>query len=91
MRRSGGQPGPPGDDPRDMSRLRDPIKLFRFALAERDWALAALLAGSMDHSVAIRPQLEHEVKASAAVHPDGPGSLGALRTLATLIRILRAS
>ena len=70
--------------------LRDPIALFRFALRERDWPLAGLLAGSLGRDVALRPRLEREVRASAADRADGPTSLGALRTLGALIRLLRS-
>jgi hypothetical protein len=73
-----------------MRHLRDPIKLFRFALAERDWTLAALLAGSLSERVSLRPVLEREVHASIKRNPNGPGSLGALRTLAAVLRVLRA-
>jgi len=71
-----------------MERLRDPIALFRFALRERDWPLAGLLAGAM--GAEMRPCLEHELRRAGA--PAGaPESLGALRTLGLLIRVLRAS
>ncbi|MEO8092929.1 MAG: hypothetical protein ABI726_09515 [bacterium] len=71
-----------------INRLRDPITLFRFALKERDWPLAGLLAGTLGRDVNMRSSLEHEVRASASTADDGPASLGALRTLGALIRLL---
>jgi hypothetical protein len=76
------------DQPTMTNRLRKPIALFRFALRERDWPLAGLLAGSLGRSVALRPTLAREVRASAAANPGGPRSLGALRALGALIRFL---
>ena len=71
-----------------IQRLRDPIALFRFALRERDWPLAGLLAGSLGRDVSLRPTLEREVQSAASGRHDGPTSLGALRTLGMLIRLL---
>jgi len=73
-----------------MNSLRDPIALFRFALRERDWPLAGLLAGALGTDVGMRPRLERELRVSGASRADGPRSLGALRTLGAVIRILRA-
>lgn len=71
-----------------MNRLRDPIAVFRFALRERDWPLAGLLAGSLGRDLSLRPRLERELRSSAPDRAGGPGSLGALRTLGLLIRLL---
>jgi len=68
-----------------MNPLRTAIAVFRFALRERDWPLAGLLAGSLGRSVALRPALERELRRS---DPAGIPSLGALRTLGALIRLL---
>lgn len=71
-----------------INRLRDPVALFRFALRERDWPLAGLLAGALGRDVSLRSSLEHELHASASTRVGGPTSLGALRTLGALIRLL---
>lgn len=71
-----------------MNRLRDPIALFRFALKERDWPLAGLLAGALGRDVELRSSLEQELRFSASAPAGGPTSLGALRTLGALIRLL---
>ncbi len=71
-----------------MKRLRDPVVLFRFALRERDWPLAGLLAGALGGDLSLRPRLERELRTSGATGRDEPGSLGALRTLGMLIRLL---
>lgn len=71
-----------------MHRLRDPIAVFRFALRERDWPLAGLLAGSLGRDLSLRPRLEHELRRSAPAGADAPRSLGALRTLGLLIRLI---
>jgi hypothetical protein len=71
-----------------MTRLRDPIALFRFALRERDWALAGLLAGALGRDLSLRSGLERELDAADARVPGGAPSLGALRALGLLLRLL---
>lgn len=71
-----------------MKRLLDPILLFRFALDERDWPLAGLLAGALGRDMSLRPGLERELRNSASADAGAPRSLGALRALGTLIRLL---
>jgi hypothetical protein len=81
------RPGDPDHLP-NMKTLRDPILLFRFALDERDWPLAGLLAGSLGRDLALRPSLERELRAPAAREAGAPRSLGALRALGALVRLL---
>lgn len=68
-------------------RNRDPIAVFRFAVRERDWPLAGLLAGTMGHEPATRARLECELRRAAPTEEDTP-SLGALRALGRLLRVL---
>lgn len=68
--------------------VRDPIALFRFALRERDWRLAALLAGVLGRDATTRRRLEHELRGPAAVAAGAPRSLGALGAIGGLVRIL---
>ena len=71
-----------------MSHLYDPFALFRFALRERDWHLAGLLAGSLGRDVRLRPGLERELRSADPAGERSYPSLGALRTLARLLRLL---
>lgn len=60
--------------------------LFRFALKEQDWPLAGLLAGPLGRDMSLRPTLERELHGA---HSSGaPRSLGALRALGALVRLL---
>jgi hypothetical protein len=68
--------------------IHDPVMLFRFALRERDWPLAGLLAGALWRDRRTRRRLERELRASAPRAGVAPPSLGALCTLGRLVRIL---
>lgn len=65
--------------------IRSPYLLFRFAIRERDWPLAALLARALTRSKCGRRRLERELERSR--HPSQPApSLVGLRVLAELLR-----
>ena len=65
------------------TQRRDPVLVFRFALRERDWRLAWLLAGALPSSPLMRERLESELE-GARLEP-GPRSLASLQLLGTVI------
>jgi hypothetical protein len=68
--------------------LPRPILIFRFALREGDWLLAAALAEALRANRDARRQLEAELSRTGSQPPEGPGSLGALRVFRRLARRL---
>lgn len=65
-----------------------PLMLFRFAIRERDWPLAAALAEALRGSPAAHARIERELEqADPASSP--PPSMSALRALAALLKTLR--
>lgn len=69
------------------AREHDPVALLRFALRERDWALADLIARFLVRDERSRPRLEHELDAAARM-PGAPGTLAELHRLGRLAREL---
>lgn len=65
--------------------LHSAYVLFRFAVRERDWPLAALLAGALARSERGRHRLERELERSRRPGDPGPSLVG-LRVLAELLR-----
>ena len=65
----------------------DPFTLFGFAVSERDWVLADLLAARLGASEPSRLRLEHELEAGYG-RPERPRSLDELQRLARLTRHL---
>ena len=63
---------------------RSPFTLFRFALRERDWPLAALLADTLARSDAGRRRLDRELEQARRRDRPLPSLLG-LRVLAQLL------
>jgi len=68
-----------------------PILVFRFALREGDWLLAAALAEALCADRRSRRQLEAELGRNQANGADRPRSLGALRAVQRLARRLGLS
>lgn len=69
------------------ARKHDPLALFAFALRERDWVLADLLARALGDEPELRNRLEEAVKSSAAQRATPP-SLPALRAWAQMSRMI---
>ena len=67
--------------------LHSPFPLFRFAVRERDWPLAAALARTLLRSEGSRGRLELELERSSS--PEGRPSLFALEVLGRILRTVR--
>lgn len=70
------------------SVLHSPFAVFRFAVREADWPLAALLAQALAGSYEGRRRVELELRRAGAQRAEAP-SLLALRVLARLLAALR--
>ena len=68
--------------------IRNPFALFRFAVRENDWTLAALLAHALGGSRAGRRRLDIELT-RVREHGEPAPTLFGLRVLARLIRFYR--
>jgi len=79
-------PQPMPDSPAMNELLPRPILVFRFALREGDWLLAAALAEALRIDRRSRRQLEAELGRSGSDGSGHPRSLDALRTVRRLIR-----
>jgi hypothetical protein len=66
------------------SSAEKPMQLFRFALRERDWVLAALLARALEREGGAHPQLELELRQTRGAGAPAQPSLAALRALGAL-------
>ncbi len=72
------------------STVHSPFILFRFAVRESDWALAALLAQALAGSSKSRRRLELELRRAGAPRGEAPSLLG-LRVLARLLATVRGN
>ncbi|MGH2952182.1 MAG: hypothetical protein ACRDKX_09075 [Solirubrobacterales bacterium] len=68
------------------STIHSPFVLFRFAVREGDWALAALIARALSGSARGRRRLERELELSRGSDDPAP-SLSALRIVGRLLRV----
>jgi hypothetical protein len=79
-----------GNDPSsEMAPVRSrPMMLFRLALREQDWRLAARLAALLGAERCERERMERELALAALNVGERPVSLSALRALDRLARLL---
>jgi hypothetical protein len=68
--------------------LHSPFAVFRFALRERDWPLAAALARALGESERGRRRLEAELAHAPSLGRGRPPSVLALEVLGRLLRTL---
>jgi hypothetical protein len=71
----------------DRGTRHDPIALFAFALRERDWVLAELIARSLSRETGATKRLESTAADASAGGPS-PASLRELRGWAAIARAL---
>jgi hypothetical protein len=75
------------DLPTMRARQRDPVMVFRFALRERDWRLAWLLARALSREPTMRRRLVRELRRFEGSRP-APTTLPSLGVLGALLEPL---